>query len=355
MRADRLLWEKPRSSDWWEQVVLSTFTSEDWLSNFRMSKNTFNYLCEKLSCVAKSDTVMRRAIPVEKQVAMTLWFMVTGADYRTIGHLFGVSKSSVCLVTKEVCCCIVSQLLHQFVRFPTGSALTEVVEGFKNELGFPQCVGAVDGSHIPIVSPRDCPADYYNRKGWHSIILQGKVDFRGWFTDIYVGWPGRVHDARVFANSSLYSRGQQNTLFTPNTSVSLSGADVPLVLLGDPAYPLLPWLMKAYVNNGHLTPQKKLFNYRLSKARVVVEHAYGRLKGRWRCLLKRLDVDVGDVSQVVTACCVLHNICEARGELFDNDWTEGVEVDNSVSSSSPAQPCSDSTAIRDAFTQYFSQ
>ena len=154
MRADRLLWEKPRSSDWWEQVVLSTITSEDWLSNFRMFRSTFSYLYEMLSCiVARSDTVMRGAIPVVKRVAMTLWFLATGADYRTIGHLFGVSKSSVCLVTKEVCSSIVSQLLPQFVRFLTGSALTEVVEGFKNELGFPQCVGAVDGSHIPIVSP----------------------------------------------------------------------------------------------------------------------------------------------------------------------------------------------------------
>ena len=103
----------------------------------------------------------------------------SGADYRTIGHLFGVSKSSVCLVTKEVCSSIVSQLLPQFVRFPTGSALTELVVRFKNELGFPQCVGAVDGCHIPIVSPPDCLADYCNQKGWHSIILQGTVDFRG--------------------------------------------------------------------------------------------------------------------------------------------------------------------------------
>ena len=91
--------------------------------------------------------------------------------------------------------------------------MTEDVEGFKVDHGFPQCVGAVDGTHIPIISPQDCPADYYNGKEWHSIILQGVVDHEGRFIDVYIGWPGRVHDARVFANSSLYQRGQSNTLF----------------------------------------------------------------------------------------------------------------------------------------------
>ena len=83
----------------------------------------------------------------------------------------------------------------------TGAALDENVRHFRVDHGFPQCVGSVDGTHIPIVSPRECPADYYNRKGWHSIILQGTVDHAGRFIDVYVGWPGRVHDARVFSNS----------------------------------------------------------------------------------------------------------------------------------------------------------
>ena len=55
----------------------------------------------------------------------------------------------------------------------------------------------------------------------------------------------------------------------PDQRELIAGQDVPLVLLGDPAYPLLPWLMKAFPNNGRLSQEQKTFNYSLSKARVV--------------------------------------------------------------------------------------
>ena len=100
----RSVWVKPRSNIWWEEVVKSTFTSRDWLENFRMSNATFLYVCNEIrSSVERSDTTMRRAISVEQRVALTLWYLSTGSDFRTIGHLFGVSKSTVCIVTKQVC------------------------------------------------------------------------------------------------------------------------------------------------------------------------------------------------------------------------------------------------------------
>ena len=64
------------------------------------------------------------------------------------------------------------------------------MDGFKHQYGFPQCVGAIDGSLIPIVFLQQCAADYYNQKGWHSNILQRTVNHLSLFTDVYVGWPG---------------------------------------------------------------------------------------------------------------------------------------------------------------------
>ena len=84
----REVWVKERSNVWWEQIVNSTFTSADWLENFQMSRSTFTHLCNALRhTIEKRDTTMRKAIPVELRVALTLWLLSTTTDYQTIGHL----------------------------------------------------------------------------------------------------------------------------------------------------------------------------------------------------------------------------------------------------------------------------
>lgn len=73
--------------------------------------------------------------------------------------------------------------------------------------------------------------------------------------------------------------------------------------------------MKPYQENARTTDAQKHFNYRQSRARMVVENAFGRLKGRWRCLQKRLDLKLDNVPNVVATCVVLHNICEEFGDI----------------------------------------
>ena len=70
----RTLWAKERSAHWWDDVVKEVFTQQDWLENFRLSRETFFYVCNELrSIIEKTDTVMRKAIPVtEQRIALTL-------------------------------------------------------------------------------------------------------------------------------------------------------------------------------------------------------------------------------------------------------------------------------------------
>ena len=119
--------------------------------------------------------------------------------------------------------------------------------------------------------------DYYNRKGWYSIIIQAVVDHNYIFRDVCIGWPGSVHDARVFANSTLCHKATSQKILSGH-SKQIMGCDIPAFLVGDSGYPLLTWLMKAYAHNTSLTRAQRTYNYRLSRARIVVENAFGRLK-----------------------------------------------------------------------------
>ena len=111
---------------------------------------------------------------------------------------------------------------------------------------------------------------------------------------------------------------------------------------------LLFWvirLMKPYLHHGSISDRQKNYNYRYSRARMVVENAFCHLKGRWRCLLKRNDTATDNVPTLIMACCVLHNVCKVHKEQFDNSWLEDVNFDPPhEASASHNQPANSSTA-----------
>ncbi|CAM4403783.1 unnamed protein product [Caretta caretta] len=333
---ERRFWARQTSTDWWDRIVLQVWDDSQWLRNFCMCKATFLELCELLSPALNCRiTKMRAALTVEKQVALALWKLAKPDCYRSVGNQFGVGKSTVGTAMIQIANAITDVLLSRVV---TLGNVQVILDGF-TAMEFPDCAGAIDGTHIPILAPEHLANQYINCKGYFSMVLQALVHHKGRFTDINVGWPGKVHDARIFRDSGLFEQLQEGTYF-PDQKITIGDVEMPVVILGDPAYPLLPWLMKPYT--GSLDSSKEQFSYRLSKCRMVVECAFGRLKARWRCLLTRLDRSATNIPIVIAACYVLHNICESRGKTFMAGW----EVEANCLAADFEQP--DTRAIRRA-------
>ena len=166
---------------WGDNEDLPNFTDQEWRKHFRMSRDTFEYLAEELrpSLDIISPTGRPRLIGYKKRLAVVLWWLATPTEYRSLATLFGIGISSLCCLTREVCHAIKDTMFERYISLPSGNRLEETIRGFERR-GFPQCAGAIDGTHLPILAPRDSPADYHNRKGWHSIVLQAVVDHNYW-------------------------------------------------------------------------------------------------------------------------------------------------------------------------------
>ena len=177
------------------------------------------------------------------------------------------------------------------------------------------CVGALDGKHIAIKKPAKSGSLYYNYKGFTSIVMMAAVDANYQFIWCSVGHPGSSSDAGIFNRSSLKDKLANNTLgLPPPEPVAHDDRDVNFFFVGDDAFPLERWLMKPYPMR-FLTHSQRIFNYRMSRARRIVENAFGIMAHRWRCLLITMQQKPSTVTTIVKGCLTLHNIMRRRHPL----------------------------------------
>ena len=201
--------------------------------------------------------------------------------------------------------------MYYSLRFPqTDEELHTVADAFYRKTGFPGIVGCIDGSYIPLgYTPHE---DYINRKNTSSVILQAVCDNRMVFTSVYSGWPGRVHDSRVYRTSQLC------LTVLPNLPVDYH-------ILGDAAYSISKYLLTPY-KGRNLPDDKESYNHTHSRNRITIERAFALLKCRWR-KLKCANIELARIPDLITACCVLHNICLLQNDLIVFDFDEPAVVD----------------------------
>lgn len=238
-------------------------------------------------------------------------------------HYFLLGLTTVAKVTRETCVAIWEELHEVVMSEPTENILESVVDTFWEKTQFPNCIGVLDEKHIRVKKPPHSGSLYFKYKKYFSVVLLAIADAHLKFLAVDVGAHGSQGDAHIFRESFFGHRLHEGRLNIP-PSRSLPCTEEPsfaLVMVADEAFGLAENLMRPY-SGYSFSLQQKIYNYRLSHARVV-ECAFGVCMAKWRVLLSCMQLDVENAIKVVLVCCILQNF------LWDNDRSN-VELESSI-------------------------
>ena len=300
----------------------------------------------------KKNTSMRDAISPHEKLCVTLRFLASGSSYKDLAYSFRISVSAISRFVPETCKVIYNILKEQYRKTPSQcSDWIKLAMEFDKKWQFPHCVGSIDGKHIAIKAPPNAVSEYFNYKKHSSIILLGIADANAKFISFDIWAPGSMSDGGVFKNGFL-EKVCKSDIFPSPCKLGLRPTEIPYFLLGDEAFALDQNLMKPYPHRS-ANGDEKVFNYRLSRARRIIENAFGILCARFRVLLKILELDVINVIEVVRACIALHNFLLTKkdthyaptgfmdtededGQVVLGAWRDEVNIDTNNGNSHPS-------------------
>jgi len=285
-----------------------------------------------------------------------------------IAHWRSVSGLAWQLYTTRLCGseAIWSELRNTYLPTPTLATWINSATRFETLCHFPHSVGAIDGKHIVIQAPPNSGSLYYNYKGTFSIVLLAVVNAEYRFIAADIGAYGSSSDGGVLHRSALGHALQRQQLNMSQESVlsnfSQAGKQ-PYFLVGDEAFPMETYLLRPYPGR-RLPTDKKIFNYRLSRARRVVEQAFGLPAARWRIFQRRITLSPDNAQKVVQAAIILHSVVqhstptgspsELPNPTDDGPSTSSLQPMNMTHTGrGNNRPCNSALAVRETFKGYF--
>ena len=306
---------KPRSTCWFEEYLFNIYTPDMFFDILRMRRRTFDRLVHDLRpYIQGQSTHWRQPIAVEKKLVVTLFKLMHGVSIPLVADKAALGKSTVHEILRQVCNAISLHFGH-LIAWPVGRRLIRTAAGFQSKQRFPNCIGAIDGSHIYVAAPSNTivAADHRNRNKSFSILLQGVVDSKCYFTSINTGPPGSLHDSAHFRSSELYRKVEAGIMggFHDDPLTWPSALAFPPYIVADRGYPLLSWCITPFKMGPMglpLTREEAWFNRRHSSTRMSVERGFGILKARFKEIGTKSSMKLEFLPTVVHVCCVLHNI-----------------------------------------------
>ncbi len=210
---------------------LEVLSEKELFEKLRFPRHAIQQLAFDLEEQLRPETSRNCSIPPLLQICLALRCFATGCFINAAADVIGVHKSTASRIIHRVSCVLSGRL----PLYPTDvSTLNKVKVDFFDIAGFPNVIGAIDGTHIRIQAPSTHEPLFVNRKGYHSINAQAICDAKLRVLNCVARWPGSTHDSRILMNSQIHDAFERG---------ELQG-----VLLGDSGYPLKPWLLTPFLN-----------------------------------------------------------------------------------------------------------
>lgn len=285
--------------------------------------------------------------------------MSTGDSFRGIAFSYRIGESTVSSIVEEVCDALWKHLKPKVLREPDEQEWKEIANEFKKNCQFDHCCGSIDGKHVTIQCPPNTGSKFFNYKKTFSIVLLAVADSQRKFVVVDIGSVGRFSDSGILHDSEFGKKLRSGNLHLPKEEPLIPGGiSLPYVFIGDEAFPLMEHLLRPYPKDG-LTRSRKIFNYRLCRARRVVENAFGIMAARWRVYRRPIECKVELADKIVKATVVLHNflILNSNTHYFNYDKHNDIIIQEENQllplNHSGFNYSDDSFMVREEFRHYF--
>ena len=315
-------------------MIDSVFEMSDtsFLLHFRMEKESFQLLVNEVKDYHEfiqrrgpHGNLYRKKAPVSYQLLVFLYVcgaVGSDANFKKVASRFKISHGLVQIFVERCTRALKSKLEVDTINWPDANERRIISKRFQDKYGFANCIGLVDGTVFPLVfKPTEYGEDYWYRKGGYAIHSLIICDDEMRILDYLVGYPGSVHDNRVWSKTD-----QCNHYYNYFSRLQY--------LLADSAFTTSVHLIAAFkrLRGVCVLPEdQKLFNTLLAKARIKVEHCIGLLKNRFPCLrglrtvINEDDASISRIIDRITVCIILHNLL--IGSSYPDDWENPVEED----------------------------
>lgn len=288
-------------------------------------------------------------------------YLATGCNFTDLHLDFKCGHTTARKTVHDTVKVIWNRLKNIVMPDPIEQSHLKTAEGFMKHANFPNAIGAIDGKHIRIIKPCHTGSEYYNYKHFISIVLLAICDANYNFIDIDVGCYGKSSDSRIHQCSVWTKKITQlrNNIPQPRP-IYTNGIPIPFSLIGDEGFALPQHLQKPYAGK-YLPRNKRIYNYRLTRARRYVECIFGLLSNKFKIFNRPMNVNIEFCTNIVKACCVLHNFIRKRdGYKYDHTLSvtgfenpPATETFKSIGGRRSEPNGLTGTEIRNIYTDYF--